>query len=714
MSAPREAFVFVPSMIGRTGGTDTILRKFVTALGTAAGGPIKAKPSDGLSYGESGAETAKRWRLQRDSPDAEGGYDVIEVDFTRDLRLRDHGRLIKILRVAFTSWWLVRSLVLTSVVMYRKSIWQRLQLMYVAALAGVISLYLLLLLKELAEAVVHEVFKGSLGLTERLPSQQHAHDALPVLAQWWHTLGHVLGTAVPAFLAAHVLAVVAAFIAAGIVLLAALYPAARRLFAERGDALACKLACWYLAVVPRTPAARRRLGLATWWFVALALLVPAWATWPRWSAAVAGPAGTLWVLAGFALRWFLENTGLLIVGLTVLGVPLFASRKGMDDTLDMLVASMDYARIGTLRADLTGRLLGVIRAAQRAGYDHVHVLAHGFGAIVALDTLFYTTGSEENGAFSASELEKIGDLVSISPPLTFMQQLFPRHFDRIRGRFPEPEKHQWINVCSPLDILGTPIIDEPFDFEHWFESKQEGWWTRRFRESMRHQAADADANPGDPNNIMFGRKRNVDFTGWYPLDLSALELLGFSAIRAHDWYWNPDSATDFNAFDRIVPLLDTSGALGTPKARDTRCPEFKRNQVWVRGGGVRDGSPIPRGAYARHSAGTCPAVPDIVVHGGVPVSVDHEIAWPRWVIPSRHKSIAHEITVPQELVTLEWNPKSVERDEDTPAWRPHLHRIVIRAQCRTGTGTGTVTLRCERLTCLWEPSIVRLRVGWDD
>ncbi|HEX3550681.1 MAG TPA: hypothetical protein VHT53_09910, partial [Candidatus Elarobacter sp.] len=413
-----------------------------------------------------------------------------------------------------------------------------------------------------------------------------------------------------------------------------------------------------------------------------------------------------WDLAGFAVRWSIENAGKLAAIAAALSIPIAGRLDALGSMVDLIAAGTDYGRIGTLRADVVGRFLEIVRSALASGYERVHVVAVSFGGIVALDALFYTAGAKSTGALDADELERIGDLVTIAPPITFVQQLFPRHFDRIRAEFPHPERHRWINVCSPLDVLGTPIIDEPFDYAHWFESPDEKWWTRRLRDALRHQVRDAEHNLGDPNNILFGVKRNVDFTGWYPLDVTWYELLSLTALRAHGWYWNPGANVDFNAFDRVVQLLELPAVGGPPRIA------LVPNRLWIRGGGVRDGSPIPAGAYPRRAWPNA-FVPDVLIARlDCPnVELTHKIVWPPWAGMLLWETTTVKIDLQTGLARVDVHAPALNgQPTDVRLWRPHLHCIELRA-AESGR-SGSVTLRCDRRRCYLRPAGMRLTLAW--
>ena len=249
-------------------------------------------------------------------------------------------------------------------------------------------------------------------------------------------------------------------------------------------------------------------------------------------------------------------------------------------------------------------------------------------------------------------------------------------------------------MCSPLDVLGTPIIDEPFDHRHWFEWRDEAWWTRRVRNSLRHQTRDAERNPGDPNNIVFGLKRNVDFTGWYPLDVTWYELLGSTALRAHGWYWNPDAKVDYNAFQRVMPLLSTVPAtMGVSGIPGITC-----NQLWIRGSGIRDGSEIPAGAYSRYEKSWKQFAPDIRIrHLRSDVQLSHQVIWPPWSGMQYCEKELQAVDLSAGVAMVRIKQSALNPvPNDGRLWRPHLHRIEIFSD----TQRGTVTLRCDRRSVL--------------
>jgi pimeloyl-ACP methyl ester carboxylesterase len=245
------------------------------------------------------------------------------------------------------------------------------------------------------------------------------------------------------------------------------------------------------------------------------------------------------------------------VVLTALGLANPKLRSDFEETMNHMLAAIEYFRIGFARNMTTGRFYDLYddlcKATDR--YDRVNVMGYSFGALVALDALFYTRGVDQ------TRTDRLGDLITIGAPITLAQNFWPKHFDTIYANFSPGGDHQWINAQCALDVLAAPILDRPPDpiiaagAAVANVAKQKGSWAARRPAELARQTTDVSTDPGDPNNINFSRKINLDYSGWYPLDLNVPEFFSLAAIRAHAMYWTPRSEPAYNAFDRIAPQL---------------------------------------------------------------------------------------------------------------------------------------------------------------
>jgi len=244
--------------------------------------------------------------------------------------------------------------------------------------------------------------------------------------------------------------------------------------------------------------------------------------------------------------------------LTALGLASPRLRSNFENIMNHMLVAIEYFRIGFARNKTTGQFYDLYDDLCKAQdrYARVHVMGYSFGSLVALDALFYTRGATQQ------RIDRLGDLITIGAPITMAQKFWPKHFDVIRGRFSPGSSHEWINVQCALDVVASPILDRvagqvvvaDTSAGPETEGRPSDWETRR-RGEVSRQATAVAADIGDPNNINFSRAINLDYAGWYPLDLDWPEFFSLAALRAHAMYWTSKDEPDYNAFDRIAPEL---------------------------------------------------------------------------------------------------------------------------------------------------------------
>ena len=261
------------------------------------------------------------------------------------------------------------------------------------------------------------------------------------------------------------------------------------------------------------------------------------------------------VIAGAAL---IAHAPVIALVLTALGLLSPGLRANFENVMNHMLAAIEYFRIGFARNSTTGLFYDayddLCKATDR--YANVHVMGYGFGSLVALDALFYTRGVAQE------RIDRLGNLVTIGAPITMSQHFWPKHFDVIRSHFSASSSHAWINAQCALDVVASPILDRvggqvvvmdtsagPRERQH-----PSDWEVCR-RSEVERQATAVARDGGDPNNINFSRAVNLDYSGWYPLNLSWPEFLSLAALRAHVMYWPRQGERGYNVFDRIAPFF---------------------------------------------------------------------------------------------------------------------------------------------------------------
>lgn len=185
-------------------------------------------------------------------------------------------------------------------------------------------------------------------------------------------------------------------------------------------------------------------------------------------------------------------------------------------------ATASYIRVGAAKSDITGGLAALLNDISRErDYERITVIAYSFGSIVALDTLFPTTGPP------AQSLKPVKQLITIGSPFDFVTALKHTWCD---GRHVLPGvPKRWINVFSPIDLMGSNYRDDR-------ATDAAAHATRGLGEA----AGEVAVKPTD--NISWNLGVESTFTN----------LLEFHGFASHGLYWGSDRDIEHNVFDVVV------------------------------------------------------------------------------------------------------------------------------------------------------------------
>jgi hypothetical protein len=290
---------------------------------------------------------------------------------------------------------------------------------------------------------------------------------------------------------------------------------------------------------------------------------PAQSTAARWAGSawstVRGWAATVW-------SWF---TGWVawLVGLVVV-IPLAGSfmRFNIRDVLSKagpaVSTATSYLAAGQRRGDIVGGLGEMLEYLEEEGasgvdYGKVHVVAYSFGSLVAIDALF------QRETEVSRRFRRIGTLITIGCPYDFVRTYWPRYFqDRYAAG--AGERPRWLNVYSPLDVMGSNFIDEPTRQER----KAYRAATAEQREAMRK---DWDTRYGRGVELIGGGmirpafEDNVPFGDGQGGSASFWDWFQFVGFRAHGVYWSRESKVALNCFGPVLTRMyateDAAGVL---------------------------------------------------------------------------------------------------------------------------------------------------------
>lgn len=223
----------------------------------------------------------------------------------------------------------------------------------------------------------------------------------------------------------------------------------------------------------------------------------------------------------FIFQWIV-----VLVALAQLVVPKLAEnlRHGIERSAIDFMSVIDYFSLSTRREPIEGHFLDLLECiAEKAAYHHVYVITCSFGGIVALDAIFPGTHDP------VQRVNIIDGLVTIGNPFDFCRSVWPKFFQQRREL--AGKALCWINVYSPIDILGSNFRN----------SDEVGECDLRLMKGI-------GLKRNAPKNIPY--PRNISYR-----DFGLLELLTFIGLRAHATYLQAVTEGETSCFTPVMPQL---------------------------------------------------------------------------------------------------------------------------------------------------------------
>ena len=220
-----------------------------------------------------------------------------------------------------------------------------------------------------------------------------------------------------------------------------------------------------------------------------------------------------------------EWLAFVIVFFTAIGLFRQGSLKAfLAETAAHAVPAMDYLDYDRRKGAVIGQFADLLDYLDEKAtrYRHIHVISYSFGSIVALDAIFPRLNVQ------SPRFQKIATLTTIGSPFDFMRTFWPGYFAG-RNALPGAPQH-WLNIYSPLDVLGSDYRD--------VKGKRE----------VRGLKLAAGKERGPDSNRLYGRERTLSFK--HPF-----ELLALAGFKAHADYWDRTEEYSVGCFDMVVEEL---------------------------------------------------------------------------------------------------------------------------------------------------------------
>jgi hypothetical protein len=217
----------------------------------------------------------------------------------------------------------------------------------------------------------------------------------------------------------------------------------------------------------------------------------------------------------------------LVIVLTALGLLTTQDyQRKLREAATQYTAIMNYFNLGERKGRLSGQLADLlehIAEKQEPAYNNIHLLSYSFGSILAIDGLY------QHGRLS-ERFRLVKTLVTIGCPFDFIRTYWPGYFKRREALPWSPPP--WLNVYSPLDVLGSNFRNDDQDGEaaHGVE------------------IGSAATEVVRPRNLVFTRGVSLE-------SLSFWDILYLTGFKAHASYWERSSTSDLSCFDLLIPEL---------------------------------------------------------------------------------------------------------------------------------------------------------------
>jgi len=230
---------------------------------------------------------------------------------------------------------------------------------------------------------------------------------------------------------------------------------------------------------------------------------------------------------------------LIVVGAAVISLlisPKFNMKEIFSNAAVQYLCLIYYLKLGEQRREIIGQLSKLLDQIARksendraAGehYNRIHLVSFSFGSIIALDAMF-PTQSKLRPPFHL-----VNTLVTIGCPFDFVRMFYPGYFG-INRQYESKCPSRWINIYSPVDVLGSNFRDDA-----------------EFGEAnvnIRATQTEADSDVPKPENLLFSDGVELQ-------RLSLFSALGLLGLRAHGMYWGAKQQSEINCFDELVPMM---------------------------------------------------------------------------------------------------------------------------------------------------------------
>jgi hypothetical protein len=229
--------------------------------------------------------------------------------------------------------------------------------------------------------------------------------------------------------------------------------------------------------------------------------------------------------------WLGSAKAKTIAVLGALGLSVSGLRTLLDRNVTLTMRFCRYLDEGTARASCTGKFNALLEHVLESSPSRVDVVAYSLGSLVALDSLYPPQGCPNTRVGNVSTLTTIGC------PFDFVRTFWDEYFD---GRTASAPNLKWLNVYSPVDLLGSNFANDD-------GLKEKA--TRGINGSSRSvvDTATSGASAMPNANLFYDPMGRREMLLWH--------AIVFEGFIAHSRYWVAGQLDAESCFECFVPQL---------------------------------------------------------------------------------------------------------------------------------------------------------------
>jgi hypothetical protein len=234
-------------------------------------------------------------------------------------------------------------------------------------------------------------------------------------------------------------------------------------------------------------------------------------------------------------------SGLLVLA-GVVGLSFKPLRTAATQLIGMFLSFNRYLDNGLGRATCTGKFNDLLEHILEKEPRRVDIIAYSMGSLIALDALF-PSGGDPN-----YRLGYITTVSTVGCPFDIVRTFWPDYF---AGRTISGQSLKWINVFSPVDLLGSNFANDDGDAA-----------TR----GINATCPAGNALPEEMKQNALIPKVNLDYDHAGRKELNLPDAIFGGAYLAHSQYWVQDNPYAESCFNVLIPNIYPKGEFSNPPA----------------------------------------------------------------------------------------------------------------------------------------------------